>query len=123
MSNPCNCADCGVSTAPRRRGEKWEFYMVREPVWKAAGPPPATFNTGEVDLFGLVPASPTEYFLCIGCLEARLGRTLTPGDFTDCPLNVPSPNDTPRLRSRKIGALGRHAGATVIPPVNERRKQ
>ena len=27
------------------------------------------------------------YFLCIGCLERRLGRLLTPLDFTDAPLN------------------------------------
>jgi hypothetical protein len=25
--------------------------------------------------------------LCIGCLEKRLGRKLTPPDFTLCPLN------------------------------------
>ena len=25
--------------------------------------------------------------VCIGCLETRLGRLLTPSDFTGCPLN------------------------------------
>lgn len=25
--------------------------------------------------------------LCIGCLETRLGRYLTPDDFTDAPVN------------------------------------
>ena len=29
-------------------------------------------------------------FLCIGCLEARIGRRLIRADFTDCPLNRPS---------------------------------
>lgn len=27
------------------------------------------------------------YFLCVGCLERRLGRLLTPADFTDAPVN------------------------------------
>jgi hypothetical protein len=103
MSKPCNCVDCGCNTTPRRRGELWELYMVTDETWQAAGPPPATINHTDGDLFrGFVSALPAEqYFLCIGCLEARLGRTLVPSDFTDCRLNVPSPNDTPRLRSRR----------------------
>ncbi len=37
------CADCGVDTTPSARGQpyagKWEHYMVRPAVWKAAGMP------------------------------------------------------------------------------------
>jgi hypothetical protein len=40
-------------------------------------------------------------FLCISCLERRLGRTLTQGDFTDAPINNPGPWDTPLLADRK----------------------
>jgi hypothetical protein len=81
------CIDCGVNTAPgvlnrtefeqafRARAltsqklievhfSDWsEVYMVRDAVWAAAGILP----------FGGC--------LCIGCLERRLGRRLTPKDF------------------------------------------
>jgi hypothetical protein len=40
-------------------------------------------------------------FLCIGCLEKRLGRELTAEDFPDCPINHQHDLDTPRLASRK----------------------
>lgn len=42
--------------------------------------------------------------LCIGCLEARLGRLLQPDDFTDAPINDPDflPMSD-RLRSRILG--------------------
>lgn len=70
------CADCGVDTAPClgvdgcgcTGGEgKWEWYMVRDGLWErvAAG----------------------ARFLCVGCLEARLGRRLWPGDFAAYPVN------------------------------------
>ncbi len=53
--------------------------MVRPEIWTAA--------VGE-DSTG---------FLCIGCLEVRLGRPLTAADFTAAPVNLPSPWNTPRL--------------------------
>ena len=49
-----------------------ELYMVHDDVWKAA--------TGD-DPFG---------WLCVGCLEDRLGRRLTPDDFNDAPCNDPN---------------------------------
>ena len=79
------CIDCGVNTAPgcfnREQMEQamaldWndqgvkqtvdassEVYTVKPKVWKAAG---------MEEMGGC---------LCIGCLEQRLGRTLTPKDF------------------------------------------
>ena len=48
-------------------------------------------------------------FLCIGCLEGRLGRTLTPRDFKNVPINVSTPWDTPRLAVRK-GPRFKHSG-------------
>ncbi|MDN5003904.1 hypothetical protein ACFQZO_24000 [Bradyrhizobium sp. GCM10027634] len=79
------CIDCGVNTAPgllnRRQLQQalardWadqgveqyldefsEVYIVKNRVWRAAG------------------MSPFNGCLCIGCLERRLGRTLTPEDF------------------------------------------
>jgi hypothetical protein len=83
------CADCGVDTLPTD-GPRAEYYVVTKEVWEAAGMPHAGF-------------------LCIGCLESRLGRLLCAADFTDCPLNDPATVDvmryawswrTPRLTDR-----------------------
>jgi hypothetical protein len=42
-----------------------------------------------------------EGMLCIGCLEARLGRELEATDFTDCPLNDEKrTRGSARLRNR-----------------------
>lgn len=57
------CLGCGIHTHEVR-----EYYMVKAPVWLAANPA-------------------SEGMLCIGCLEFRLGRSLRPADFTECPLN------------------------------------
>jgi hypothetical protein len=68
--------------------------MVTAEVWAAAGMPAPTirkFNESDGD------------FLCIGCLEKRLGRMLKSADFSRFPINDPSPWDTPRLASRKAG--------------------
>ena len=78
------CHDCGIHTIPignRGLPRGWEDYMVRDEIWQAAG-------------MG-------EGFLCIGCLEKRLGRELAAGDFTPWPVNNPNPRDTPRLADRK----------------------
>jgi hypothetical protein len=79
------CYDCGIDTTPctgkrgcRHKG-KWEWYMLTDEAW---------------------PMSPFGY-LCIGCVENRIGRQLTPADFKDVPVNEPSPWDTDRLASRK----------------------
>jgi hypothetical protein len=94
------CTDCGYDTFGN------EYYMVRNDVWERA--------LGHKE-DGVV--------LCIGCLEKRIGRTLTRWDFTDCPLNTMS--DWPRsarLRSRlRRGAMidlalaFAHAGFPIFP--------
>jgi len=71
------CADCGYDTTDN------EYYMVRNDVWEQA-------------LGHKYSPQPNDVFLCIGCLERRIGRTLTRRDFIDCPLNT-SP-DWPRSR-------------------------
>jgi hypothetical protein len=75
------CADCGVETSN-------EFFMLNHDVWALA-------VAGENQRGGL--------FLCVGCLERRLGRRLAPGDFLDCVLN--NRTDFPRsqrLRERML---------------------
>ena len=59
--------------------------MVHDSVWLAAEMP---------------KSSESHYYLCIRCLEQRLGRTLTPGDFTPASINQPDRWHTPRLNSR-----------------------
>ena len=58
-----NCLDCSVSTLDNR-----EYYMLEFNLWELINPK----DSG---------------MLCIGCVEKRLGRTLTSADFLDCPLN------------------------------------
>ncbi|PSO30121.1 hypothetical protein C7G41_22750 [Bradyrhizobium sp. MOS002] len=66
--------------------ELTEVYIVREEVWKAAG------------------LGPMDGCLCIGCLEQRIGRTLTSRDFPrKHPLNR-TPG-TGRLLARRATAV------------------
>lgn len=58
--------DCGVDT-----GKINEYYMLVDEVWYSV------HDSGE----GM---------LCIGCIEKRLGRELTPADFHECLLNTMS---------------------------------
>jgi hypothetical protein len=83
------CFDCGHDTTPctgkrgRRHMGRWEWYMVRNELWASTG-----MNDG---------------FLCIACLESRIGRRLTFADFPDVPVNDPDhPWNTRRLRSRLL---------------------
>jgi hypothetical protein len=81
------CADCGIGTI--RIGE---WYMVHDAVWEQAWAGRRKSWHGKV---------PGQEILCIGCLEIRLGRTLTAFDFTDAEVNdVGKGNISPRLRAR-----------------------
>lgn len=75
---PLPCNDCGVDTYAE---VDREWYHVHGPVWEAAGMSPEGLG-----------------FLCIGCLETRLGRRLVPEDFDGY---GPDPRDSARLRSRR----------------------
>lgn len=66
LSSPC--ADCGIETLPTDE-RRAEWYHVHPEVWEQTG-------------LGI-----DDGCLCIGCLETRLGRTLTRADFTDAPVN------------------------------------
>ena len=91
------CHDCGVDTVPTEWGERAEYYMVHDEVWAQAGMPPTRSG-----------------YLCIGCLERRLRRRLTPADFTDAGVNDLTIRATPRyawsyrtrrLRDRLLGRV------------------
>jgi hypothetical protein len=84
-----HCRDCGVDTTPctgkrgcRHKKGRWELYLVHDELWAAAG-----MQHG---------------YLCIGCLEARIGRRLVPQDFVSGE-HVHAWH-TPRLASRLTGA-------------------
>lgn len=71
------CKDCTSNTWPD------EYYMVHDVVWAAAG-----MSTEEQGM------------LCVGCLEKRLGRQLSPDDFTDAVINRMDFQMSARLRHR-----------------------
>ena len=71
------CMDCSVDT-----GKIGEHYMLNDKVWVQ------------------VHNSP-KGMLCVGCIEVRLGRKLTPADFNDSYLNRPNfGNKSMRLLQR-----------------------
>lgn len=57
------CIGCSVNTHYIQ-----EYYMIHDHLWEIVNP----------KMRGM---------LCLGCVENLLGRSLTPADFTDCPLN------------------------------------
>jgi hypothetical protein len=69
--SPTDCVDCGIDTCPLGWDGEAEFYKVHDAVWAEVG---MVSNGG---------------MLCVGCIEQRLGRRLTPDDFTDAPINDP----------------------------------
>lgn len=67
------CGDCGIETH-HMHIDDGEYYMVERHVWLEAVPP--KFENPHCPLVDHVPK-----YLCISCLESRLGRRLTPMDF------------------------------------------
>jgi hypothetical protein len=103
------CADCDVDTI-----DNGEFYSVHDEVWAAAWA--GRRLNCDCDAFDTVGGLQLVFefndtsrrrccqgreILCIGCLERRLGRTLTRADFTNCRINNPDEFImSARLRSR-----------------------
>src|SRR6266516_407688 len=72
--NQAPCQDCGQRTIGTKK-TRGEWYMVHDYLWAQAG------------------MDPLGGWLCIGCLERRIGRQLTPADFQDVVAN-----DSTRMR-------------------------
>jgi hypothetical protein len=70
------CHDCGINTLPLAQPDRAEYYMVQHAIW---------------DEFG-----PDKGYMCIGCLETRMGRKLNSADFLDVPVNDLAISDTER---------------------------
>jgi hypothetical protein len=91
-----NCADCGIGTLTLG-----EYYMVHDDLWEQAW-------AGRRKSWHCLPG---QEYLCIGCLEERLGRTLLWCDFTDVPINDPdNPAISERLRDRMTTDGGNFKG-------------
>ena len=71
-----DCLACGINTLLIQ-----EYYMLTDEVWDQACPE-------------------GKGMLCIGCLEARLGRELTARDFTDAPVNSSMFGQSEKLAAR-----------------------
>jgi hypothetical protein len=81
------CADCAVGTHTLG-----EWYMVKDHVWEQAWAGRRKSWHGKI---------PGQEILCIGCLEERIGRTLTRHDFTNAPINdLNDWNISERFRNR-----------------------
>jgi len=77
------CLDCKEETSFRAdKADEW--CMVHDALWLQAHPA----RDGK---------------LCIGGLERRLGRRLTPNDFTNALVNTPGRGNLKRLNSRLLG--------------------
>jgi hypothetical protein len=63
------CADCIKSGRPKVA----DWYVVKKSVWQRAWPGTSMRNAHE--------PMPMKHFLCIPCLEKRIGRRLTRRDF------------------------------------------
>lgn len=89
------CHDCRTQCRPNtpEGSADEQNYAVHDEVWTAA----AGMGRG---------------WLCIPCLEARLGRPLTGADFPPYQINAPGwHDDTPRLAQLKDEVALLHAGS------------
>jgi hypothetical protein len=89
LTQDWRCFGCNADTR-----DLDEYYMVSDDLWRTYG---------------------VEGQLCIGCLETRLARKLTPADFTDAEINRDATgfdNKSERLRDR-LG-IGGHKSALAI---------
>lgn len=88
------CADCGVSTF-----DIGEYYMVQDDIWKHVW-----------------KGRRRRPFLCIGCLEARLGRMLVASDFMDARVNdLADLGISTRMRDRMLRERLLSGAAAMLP--------
>lgn len=105
------CTDCRIDITPETRHHHprpgrwqpipgcWHWYLVRDDVWALAG------------------MEPDGGYLCIPCLERRLGQPLTAADLLPSLINDPTDLDAPPLlRLKKELAFARAWEAAQIEP-------
>ena len=80
----------------------WHFaYMVRESIWKEVFPDYLAVRQQKIRRKG-----DWAVVLCPECLSKRLGRPLTPDDFTNAPINDWLRLDVNELMARRTAFLG-----------------
>jgi hypothetical protein len=93
------CCDCGMNTMPpgKPKPGTFEQFVVKDEVWIAAGMMPGKVDPKTCVLVG-------GGFLCVGCIENRLGRRLTIDNFKPIVIGLAISDiwSTPRLRSRAL---------------------
>lgn len=87
------CMDCAAPTTALG-----EYFMVHTAVWEQAVAPHQRAG-----------------MLCVACLELRLGRWLTPADFTSAPINRAESGHSARLLQR-LGRPGSRPPDAEAPP-------
>jgi hypothetical protein len=102
MSPACisNCADCGIGTITAG-----EWFMVHNHVWEQAWAGRRKSWQRRV---------PGQEILCIGCLERRIGRTLTRHDITHASSPI-----SDRLRDRLTTQTNAPIGAKLTEGQND----
>lgn len=117
---PMNCMDCGQSTEDEYfslEDELWCAVRLEEPDLSEALRLLSRFNA--MSKYDGVPTTEWYYehtrivskyceyvrgYLCVGCIETRLGRQLEPDDFNqEAPVNWPDLAGSDRLWSRLTG--------------------
>jgi hypothetical protein len=91
------CCDCGMNTMPsgKPKPRTFEQFICKDEVWAAAGMTPGKISPNHELVGG--------GFLCVGCIETRLGRRLTIDDFKPIVISLLfEPWPTERLRSRAL---------------------
>ena len=82
------CRDCRYDTSTD------EYFMLQDEVWQAV-------------------YSKRRGMLCIGYVEARLGRRLCPDDFIDMPINDPASDETGPKSARLLSRIAGFPEAVV----------
>lgn len=78
------CEDCQIDIRLKPKGNG-DGYMIYDQIWSTA------------------TKSKIKIYLCVFCLEKRLGRELTPADFTACALNLLFNNVKSELLLKRLG--------------------
>jgi hypothetical protein len=110
------CVDCGINTAPGIKNRQQTEQLFNTPLRREPDGVVMAYNRmTEVywvkpEIWKLSGMEPYGGCICIGCLEKRIGRTLTPKDFpTHVSNGFPC---TERLESRR----GPRIRSEMVPP-------
>lgn len=73
------CHDCGGKNHP---------YMLKNKLWKQYVPDGRNRNSKIECVNKQIVHVGSGFFICLSCIEVRMGRRLTMDDFSDFPINL-----------------------------------